>query len=358
MARPACARINLQAIRHNYQCAKQLAPQAHALAIIKANAYGHGAVAVAQALQAQVDGFGVACIEEALELREAGVQGRLVLLEGIFSPDEVALADQHQLTLTVHTIEQLQWLLDAKPKQTIDVLLKIDTGMHRLGFAPAQVKEVFYALQRCSHIGQVVLMSHFASADATQASTTSEQLHCFRHATQDLSAPLSLANSAATLAWPATHGDWLRPGIMLYGADPLDQPNAASQTLQTAMQLSSAVIAVHELATGECIGYGGRFQCEQPTKVAVVAIGYGDGYPRHAQDGTPIALNGQRTRLIGRVSMDMLTLDATGMAVKVGDPVELWGETVLANEVAAWADTIAYTLFTGITSRVSRYYHG
>ncbi len=357
MARPARAFIDLEAIRHNYRLAKQLAPQSKALAIIKANAYGHGAVAVAQALQAEADGFGVACIEEALELRESAVyKPPILLLEGVFTPDEMQLVDKAALTIVLHTEEQVQWLLQAKPSRAIDVFVKVDTGMHRLGFAADEVKALYGVLQQCAHVGQITLMTHFARADETQSDFTMQQMLGFKQAMNGLSVSSSLANSPSTLAWPEAHGDWIRPGLMLYGADPLDQANAASMQLRPAMTLESAVIAVHELNSGDAIGYGGRFRCDKPSKVATVAMGYGDGYPRHAKDGTPVVLNGQVTRLIGRVSMDMLTIDATGMEVKVSDPVQLWGQQVLATEVAAASDTIAYTLFTGLTRRVSRIY--
>lgn len=360
-ARPLCARIHLDAIRHNYRLAKSHTPHARALAVVKANAYGHGAVAVARALAAEADGFAVACVEEALELRESGIRGRLVLLEGVFSPDELALVDQAALALVVHNHTQLAWLLAAAPSRPLEVWIKLDTGMHRVGFAPSEFPAVNAQLAACPHIGARVAMTHFARADETAHPYTATQLATFEHAVSGVQIGRSLANSAAVLAWPAAQGDWTRPGIMLYGVSPFvtGDPHAATPALRPAMTLESAVIAVRELAAGEPVGYGGRFVCTRPTRVGVVAIGYADGYPRHARDGTPIAVNGQLTRLIGRVSMDMITVDLTDCgAVQLGDPVELWGQTVAARAVAEASDTIAYHLFTGLGRRVPRLYDG
>ncbi|MFZ1388241.1 MAG: alanine racemase [Thiolinea sp.] len=352
MGRPARAVIDLNAIRHNYRLAKSLAAHSKALAIIKANAYGHGAVKVAQSLAAEVDGFGVACIEEALELRDSGVKLPILLLEGCFTPDELVIADRESLSLVVHNQQQLDYLLVAKPKNKFKIFLKVDTGMHRLGFAPSEVKALWFALQKCAHIESVTLMTHFARADELDSDYTLQQLQRFKDAVAGLNAPYCLANSPAILGWPATHYDWVRPGLMLYGASPFNQDNAAAQQLRPAMCLESALIGIRQLAAGEPIGYGGRFRCEQPTTVGVVAIGYADGYPRHAIDGTPIAVNGIRTRVIGRVSMDMMTIDLTGIDCQLGDRVQLWGEQVLATEVAQASSTIPYTLFTGVTRRV------
>lgn len=352
MGRPAKATIDLNAIRHNYQLAKQIS-DGKAAAIIKANAYGHGAVRVAQTLSDEADAFGVACIEEALELRESGISPRIMLLEGVFTPDELELVDRLNMTTVVHTPEQLQWLLAARPERKLDVLIKLDTGMHRLGFAPEQAHDVYAQLVDCAHVGEITLMTHFSRADEVNEAFTATQMARFQDAIDGLSVPMSLANSAGLLAWPQAHADWVRPGIMLYGADPLDQPNEHSRQLKPAMSLTSELIAVRELAAGESIGYGARFRCEQPTRVGVVAMGYADGYPRHAKDGTPVLVKGQGSRIIGRVSMDMLTVDLTAIPdAVVGDAVELWGTHIAANDVAAMSDTIAYTLFTGVTRRV------
>lgn len=360
-ARPLRARIHLDAIRHNYRRAKSPAPRSRALAVVKANAYGHGAIAVARTLAGEADGFAVACVEEALELRESGLQEPMLLLEGVFSPDEIALVDRAGLAMVVHCREQLDWVLAARPGRRLDCWIKLDTGMHRVGFRPSEFAEVNALLAACPHVGERVAMTHFARADETSHPYTSAQIAAFEQALSGVRIGRSLANSAAVLAWPQAHGDWTRPGIMLYGVSPFAgvEANAAADAndLRPAMTLESALIAIRDLDAGEPIGYGGRFVCERPTRVGVAAIGYADGYPRHARDGTPIAVGGRLTRVIGRVSMDMITLDLTGFDdARPGDPVELWGRTVPAAAVAEASDTIAYQLFTGIGRRVPLMY--
>lgn len=353
MSRPAVARIDLRAIRHNYRVAKALAPNARAVAVVKANGYGHGAVAVARALEPEADAFAVACIEEALELRDSGVTRPIVLLEGVFEPDELPLVEQTQLTPVIHSQVQLDWLLQARPSRPLHVWLKMDTGMHRVGLAPERFARAHATLSACPHVGGIVSMTHLARADELDSDATARQLACFRDHAGQFATPCSLANSAAVLAWPAAHGDWIRPGIMLYGATPLNGPHPTSERLHSTMTLESALISVRELAAGEPIGYGGRFVCDRPTRVGVVAMGYADGYPRHAPDGTPVAVNGCLSRIIGRVSMDMLTVDLSDMPdARIGDAVQLWGERVAANDVAAASGTIAYQLFTGVSHRI------
>lgn len=353
MSRPTNARIDLAAIRHNYRIAKALAPGARAVAVVKANGYGHGAVAVARALQADADAFAVASVEEALELRESGIADPILLLEGVFEPAELPLVDRAGLTPVVHSREQLHWLLQATPARPLHVWLKMDSGMHRIGLPPEQFAAAYAELTSCPHVAVAVLMSHLARADELESAATAHQLDCFERYARAIDAPRSLANSAAVLAWPATHGDWVRPGIMLYGATPLNAPHPHADRLRPTMYLESALISVRDLPAGEAVGYGARFVCERPTRVGVVAIGYADGYPRHARDGTPVAVAGRPSRIIGRVSMDMLTVDLSTIPdARVGDPVQLWGDQVAANAVAAASDTIAYQLFTGISRRV------
>ena len=353
MSRPAAARIDLAAIRHNYRVAKALAPSARAVAVVKANGYGHGAVAVARALAPEADAFAVACIEEALELRDSGVTRPILLLEGIFEPDELTLVERNDLTPVIHSQGQLDWLLQARPSRPLEVWLKMDTGMHRVGLAPEHFSNAHAALSACPHVGGIISMTHLARADELDSDATTRQLACFRDHAGQFATPRSLANSAAVLAWPAAHGDWIRPGIMLYGATPLNGPHPNSERLRPTMSLESALISVRELAAGEPIGYGGRFVCDRPTRVGVVAMGYADGYPRHAPDDTPVTVNGRLSRIIGRVSMDMLTVDLSNMPqARVGDPVQLWGDQVAANDVAAASGTIAYQLFTGVSRRI------
>jgi len=357
MARAAKAEINLAALKHNYLLAKELSAGNKAVAIIKANAYGHGAVEVARYLSDTVDAFGVACIEEAVELKEAGIEPPVALLEGFFTADELELVDQYQLITAVHSDWQVDAIAEASFSQPITVWVKFDSGMHRLGFDPQGFKAAIERLKDLPQVGELVLMTHFACADEVESDYTETQLNNFREVANQYDLPFCLANSAATLQWPETHGNWVRPGIMLYGATPMDQPTDNGSRLKTVMTLSSALIAVRELPAGEPIGYAGRFVTDQPTRVGVVAMGYADGYPRHAIDGTPVAVNGKMTRIIGKVSMDMMTVDLTDQPdAQIGDPVELWGEQVDVNKVAACADTISYTLYTGITRRVPLVY--
>ena len=357
MPRPIRARIHLDAVRHNYRQAKTFAPGARALAVVKANAYGHGAVAVARVLAEEADGFAVAYLEEALELRESGIRAPILLLDGIFSPDEMAILDRAGLTTVIHSRLQLDWLLAARPERPLDCWLKMDSGMHRMGFAPEDFSAACAELKDCPHVRGLVLMSHFARADEPDHDYTEQQMRVFELATAATRAPRSLSNSAGVLVWPRAHGDWTRPGIMLYGASPLGDEHPSAALLRPAMTLESALISVRDLDPGEPVGYGGRFVCECPTRVGVAAIGYADGYPRHAPDGTPVAVRGCMTRIVGRVSMDLVTLDLTGIEdAAIGDPVELWGGQVSANAVAAASGTIAYQLFTNINRRVPLVY--
>ena len=353
MTRPAQALIDLDAIRHNYAQAKRLSPESKAIAIIKANAYGHGAVAVGKALSKDADAFGVACLEEALELRESGIENPILLLEGVFEAEEMLDVDKHKLTIAVATQRQLQWLLDAKLEHPVEVFLKMDSGMHRLGFAPEATEAVYQQLSQCKHVKSVVIMTHFAQADEADRSVTEQQVSRFESAVSHIQAPYALSNSAGILSDAKANQGYIRPGIMLYGATPMGTDHASDSLLKPAMSLRSAIFSIRDLPAGESIGYGGRFVCDRPTRVGVVAMGYADGYPRHAIDGTPVWVNGHMSRIIGKVSMDMLTVDLTELPqIKEGDPVELWGEHVAVNAVADHSSTIAYTLFTGITRRV------
>ncbi|RVU85397.1 alanine racemase [Leucothrix sargassi] len=353
MARPAHAVIDLDAIRHNYRLAKSVAPHSKAIAIVKANAYGHGAVAVGRALAPEADAFGVACLEEAIELREAGIDNPILLLEGIFEPDEMLLVEEHKLTIAVATQHQLDWLLNANIRAAIDVFLKVDSGMHRLGFSPEDASTAYEALSASPKVKELIYMTHFACSDEPDSPVTNQQLATLDTVTTDHKNSISTANSAAILAHPNTHAQFIRPGIMLYGSTPLGDSHASLSQLKPAMSLRSAIFSIRDVAAGETIGYGGRYLCEKPTRVGVVAIGYADGYPRHADNGTPISVDGQASQIIGRVSMDMLTVDLTHLPdATIGSPVELWGNHVTANSVAENSSTIAYTLFTGITRRV------
>lgn len=353
MTRPAQALIDIEALQHNLTRVKTAAPGRRVMAIIKADAYGHGIVRAARALVA-ADGYGVASIDEAIILREAGVTHSVTLLEGVFEASELGLVRQHGLNVVVHHAAQIEMLEHAAQKSPVGVWLKIDSGMHRLGFAPSEVKPAWQRLMACAGVTQPIgLMTHFASADDASSSDTVRQLACFEQATAGLAGERSLANSAAILGWPQTQADWVRPGIMLYGVSPFINGRAAEQGLKPVMTLRSALIAVHQFKRGDAIGYGAGYVCPQDMPVGVVAIGYGDGYPRHAANGTPVLVNGKRAALIGRVSMDMICVDLSAAPnARVGDPVVLWGAGLPVEAVAESADTIAYELLCGVARRV------
>lgn len=355
--RPARALIDLDALRHNYQLARTVSG-AKALAVVKADAYGHGAVRCAKALEAEVDGFAVACIEEALELRSAAIGKPILLLEGFFEAEELALIDQHDLWCVVHSTWQIEAIERTHFGRPLTVWLKLDSGMHRVGLHPADYQAAYQRLLACDKVGKIVLMSHFARADELDCERSVEQVAVFEKARAGLAAEVSLRNSPAVLGWPNISSDWVRPGIMLYGATPFEQEQALAARLLPVMTLESKVISVRELPVGEPIGYGARFITERPTRVGVVAMGYADGYPRHAPTGTPVLIDGQPSRLIGRVSMDMLTVDLTDLPhAGLGSRVELWGKNVLASDVAALAGTIPYQLFCNLR-RVPLVYSG
>lgn len=343
--RPARALIDLAALRHNYRLARQR-HGGRALAVVKANAYGHGAVACARALAAEADGFAVAFLEEALELRAAGITQPILLLEGVFAASELDAVLRHELWTVVHHEEQLR-MIEATPlARPLTVWLKVNSGMNRAGFLPEAIDAAWQRLSASGKAGEITLMSHFARADEPQVITTAEQVARFDAATAHLPGARSLANSAAVLGWPQAHRDWARPGILLYGADPLPDEGHG---LQPVMTLESAVMAVREIAEGAPLGYGARFVAPRPTRVGLVALGYADGYPRVVPDGTPVAVDEIRTRIIGRVSMDMLTVDLTDLPeAGIGSRVELWGRNIPVNRVAAAAGTIAYELLCNV----------
>ena len=363
MTRPLRARIDLQALSHNLSVARSAARNSRIMAVIKANAYGHGAVPVSRAL-ADADAFAVASVEEALQLRDAGIRQNIVLLEGVFEPAELELALLHQLQLVVHNGEQLRWLESLPSTGSLRLWLKLNTGMNRLGFPVTEAAAVWRQLQclPCVRPDGVRWMSHLACADERDSPATSRQLDCFVQTVQSAdsgAAQRSLANSAALLTRSDTHFDWVRPGIMLYGASPMAAGDAGEFDLRPVMTLESRLIAVHQLQRGDAIGYGQTWTCPEAMPVGVVAIGYGDGYPRHAPSGTPLLVNGKPAALVGRVSMDMLCVDLRGHPqASVGDAVILWGEGLPVELVAERAGTISYELLCGVSARVPRLYEG
>lgn len=353
MYRPTKAYINLTSLRYNLQVAKSTALSSKVLAVIKADGYGHGIIRVAQSLSS-ADGFAVASIDEALQLRQAGFLHRILLLEGLFSEAELALVCQHRLDVVVHSRHQLEWLLAGQIKGKINVWVKIDTGMHRLGFQLDELDWVVDQLEQNRQPFQVHLMSHLASADESLVFTEG-QLRLFNSISAQFDYPKSLANSAGLLGFKVAHFDWVRPGIMLYGAG--ESNSTFKPKLKPVMTLASEVIALKWVAEGQSVGYGQTWQACRDTYIAVIAIGYGDGYPRHAQSGTPVLINGHRQALVGRVSMDMICVDVTELAntVRIGDPVILWGDEALTvDEVARHTGTIGYELLCGVAPRVPR----
>lgn len=346
--RPARALIDLQALRHNYRLARELGC-ARALAVLKADAYGHGAVRCAEALQDTADGFAVACIEEALQLRAAGIRAPILLLEGFFEAEELALIVEHDLWCAVHSLWQVEAIERTAVGKPLSIWLKLDSGMHRVGLQPQDYRPAYQRLQASGKVGKVVLMSHFARADELDCPASAAQVAVFEAARQGLPGEISLRNSPAVLGWPQVPSDWVRPGIMLYGATPFEQPQAQAALLQPVMTLESKVICVQELAAGEPVGYGAKFVTRKPSRIGVVAMGYADGYPRLAPTGTPVLVAGQRSQLLGRVSMDMLCIDLTDVPrAQVGSPVELWGKHILASDVAQAAGTIPYQIFCNL----------
>ncbi|HIE39964.1 MAG TPA: alanine racemase [Thiomicrorhabdus sp.] len=355
--RPAKAYINLPALRHNLAIAKSLAPNSKVLAVVKANGYGHGICRVVQQLVG-ADGFGVASIDEALLLRQKGFLHRILLLEGLFSEIELPLAVQNRLDIVVHSMHQLQWVLRYQTALVINIWLKIDTGMHRLGFAIEEVPTVIQQLKQNSNSFNIHLMSHLASADertATAVEFTKQQIKSFNRTTEAFDFPKSLHNSAGLQSYGSACYDWVRPGILLYGIGSVHTPFDKQAQLKPVMRLESAVIAIRWIEAGEFVGYGNDWQAPKKTCVAVIAIGYGDGYPRHAPTGTPVLVEGKRVSLIGRVSMDMITVDITKYheRIHIDSLATLWGgEGLSVDEVASYANTISYELLCGITSRV------
>lgn len=356
--RPLICEIRLHYLRDNYLALKQ-AHGGKLLAVVKANAYGHGAVRCALALHDIADGFAVACLEEAIELRENGVTKPIVLLEGVFEAQEYDWVEQLDLWAVVHNQTQLEDLLAREWAKPATVWLKMDSGMHRVGFFPHNFAAAYQALAQSPKVGKIVKMSHFASADEAERGMTEMQLETFDLACENLAGETSLANSAAMLAYADARRDWGRAGIALYGVSPFANNVSGSLKvdLKPVMRLKTQIFAERVLQPHEPIGYGATFYTKRSTRVGVAACGYADGYPRLASSETPIAVNGVRTRIIGRVSMDMLTLDLLDSHAGIGSEVELFGDVVNVNEVAAAAGTIAYEVLCNI-KRAKRVYLG
>ena len=347
--------IDTGALRHNLQVIRRLAPKSRVMAVIKANAYGHGLIAVAKALEA-ADAFAVARIGEALALREAGIKTPIVLLEGVFDGEQLAAAAAGDFELVVHTQEQIELLLAAPREARFKVWLKLDSGMNRLGFKAEAYPAAHAALSRAAALkAPINLITHLACADMPELPATAEQLMVFETATRSMAGERSVVSSAALLGFSDSQADWVRPGLLLYGVSPFRGSTGADHGVRPVMTLRSQIIAVKDLVVGDRVGYGGDWTATRPTRLAIVSVGYGDGYPRSACSGTPVLVNGEHAALVGRVSMDMIAIDTTDVrrAPQVGDPVVLLGEGLAIEEVAIWAESIPYTLLCGINQRVA-----
>ncbi len=352
MSRPIRATLDLSALRGNFSIARQSAQGAALWAVIKADAYGHGLMRAAEALDDLADGYALLDLDDAVALREAGFRQPILLLEGFFEADELPLFAEYGLTPVVHTLEQAEMLTSSALPARLPVYLKLNTGMNRLGLSAEEFHPVLTALETSPSVSGITLMTHFADADLERG--IAWQMARFEEATQGCAHKVSLANSAALLRYPEVRRGWARPGIMLYGASPFPQDESAEALgLRPVMTLSSQIVAVQELKAGERVGYGGIFAADGPMRLGIVACGYADGYPRHAPSGTPILVEGRRTRTVGRVSMDMIMVDLDGIPdAGIGSPVVLWGEGLPVDDVATAAGTVSYELLCALTARV------
>ena len=350
--------INRRALRHNLQRLRELAPASKLVAVVKANAYGHGLLETARTLP-DADAFGVARLEEALRLREGGITQPILLLEGFFNATDLPTIAAQHLHTAVHNIEQLEALEIADISEPVTVWMKLDTGMHRLGVLPEDADAFYQRLSQCKNVRQPVnVVSHFARADEPECGATEKQLAIFTAFTEGKPGLRSIAASGGILLWPQSHFDWARPGIILYGVSPLEQkPWGPDFGMQPVMSLTSSLIAVREHKAGEPVGYGGTWVSERDTRLGVVAMGYGDGYPRAAPSGTPVLVNGREVPIVGRVAMDMVCVDLGPNAQdKTGDEVIMWGDGLPVERIAEITKVSAYELITRLTSRVAMKY--
>lgn len=353
MTRPAKVTIDLDALRHNLARCRGYAPNSKVMAIVKADAYGHGIARVTGPL-ADADGFGVACIEEARQLREAGITTVILLLQGPCCASDLSIIQQLRLDVVIHHECQLDMLDSTRIDSPLRVWLKLDSGMSRLGFLPAQLARAWTRLRQHPGVADdILLISHLACANEPDNAMTRAQLATFLQATSGYPGEKSLANSAAIIGWPQCHLDWIRPGLMLYGVAPLDGARAADFDLRPVMSLESALLSVKHLKRGDPVGYGASWRCPEDMPVGIVAVGYGDGYPRHAGSGAPALVNGKTCALAGKASMDMLTLDLRACPdARPGNPVLLWGPGLPLEETATHANTIPHQLLCGVSKRL------
>lgn len=354
-SRKTQAIINLSALRNNYLSIAAMAPKSNTIAVIKANAYGHGAVEVAKSLSDLAPAFAVAFIDEAISLRESGINLPILILEGPLSIDDFSIAQQQNFWLMLHNDHQIGWLTTLSSPFSRPLWIKVDTGMNRLGFFPGQLEDVITMLN-AEQQSSLVLCSHFSSAGEIDNPKTLKQISILQELVQQFSCQSSMANSAGIINWPQSHSNYNRLGLALYGATPVEKKNLTI-SLKPVMTLQSSIIGMRKLAIGESVGYGEKWQAHRPTVIATVAIGYADGYPRSAPTGTPVLINGQQAPLAGRVSMDMITIDVTDIKnTQLGDIVELWGENLSIEVIAKHTGTINYELITRISPRVPKIY--
>ena len=345
--RPLKATIHLNALKSNLELVKKIASKSKIMAVLKANAYGHGLLEVAGALK-DVEGISVLSIEEAVRLRKAKFKKVILLLEGVFEANEVCQVSDLGLNLTIHNQAQLDLIKQAKPNIPIDIHLKINTGMNRLGFPAQEIDYLIESINDNQYINEITLMTHFANADDEIG--IEKQMNLFNKVSNNYNFNCSVANSAALIKFPESRVDWVRPGIMLYGASPFEDKTAKSLDLKAVMSLTSQIIAIQNINTGDSVGYGSTFKAKKSMKIGIVACGYGDGYPRHAKIGTPVFVSNTISSLVGRVSMDMLYIDLTDVDAEIGTEVELWGENISVDEVAKYSDTVGYELLCNISA--------
>lgn len=356
MPSTAWAEIDRSALRHNLQCVRELSPDSRVVAMIKANAYGHGLIEVARTLAPISDKLGIARIDEAYQLRSADISSPLLLMGTLLNDDELGWCAGHGVAVAVHSLEQAEQIVRQSFSNKLEVWLKLDTGMNRLGLTPDALHAAHSLLAPSQHVGPIRLMSHFSSADDPASPSTRSQIAYFENAAGNLPPmEFSLANSAGLIAWPESRRQWVRPGIMLYGDNPTDLQTVE---LKPVMHLKSRVIAIKHVLEGDSVGYNACWIAPQASRIAAIGIGYGDGYPRQLPNHTPVLCKGQRFPLVGRVSMDICSIDISSakQPISVGDEVTLWGEGLPATDIAAMAGTISYHLYTGVTQRVQRVY--
>jgi len=356
MSRPTRIEIREHALLHNLRKVKQLAPGKRIFAMVKANAYGCGLEKVVPVLEGKVDAFGVACLEEAFAIKSMGSQTELILFQGVFQEEEYQIAAREGFSCVIHHPEQLEWLEKARLPYPLKIWIKVNTGMNRLGFMPELIKDVVYRLKKIPHINKKTgLMTHFACADEKEHPQNQQQISQFNTLKFPEIDQYSAANSAAIFNFPEAHADAVRPGIMLYGISPFAEQQGQQLGLIPVMQFSSAISTIHDYPANQPVGYGAEWHSSKPAKIAVVPVGYGDGYPRHLLHTAFVWVNGQRAPIVGRVSMDMITVNITGCkSCQPGDTVELWGHHIPVEEIAGCSGTIAYELICGVAQRTRR----